>query len=64
MRKHFSLSAQHLRHVGKALFQGLGLFETATLLHALLHRWRMAGAQRAFSSPINAMNRAVMMQAT
>jgi hypothetical protein len=31
MRKHFSLSAQHLRHVGKALFQGSGLFKTATL---------------------------------
>jgi hypothetical protein len=43
---------------------GIGLFETATLLHGLLYRWRMAGAQRAFSSPINAMNRAVMMQAT
>jgi hypothetical protein len=36
MRKRLRLFAQTLGFGGKARFQGLGLFETATLLHALL----------------------------
>src|SRR5689334_23671923 len=44
LRKHFSFSAQHLRYLSKTLFQGLGLFETATLLHALLHSVRGGGS--------------------
>jgi hypothetical protein len=64
LRKHFSLSAQHLCDLGKTLFQGLGLFETATLLHALLHSVGGAGAQHAFSSPINTMDRAVITKPT
>lgn len=35
-RKHLRLFAQTLCFGGKTHFQGLGLFETATLLHALL----------------------------
>jgi hypothetical protein len=36
MRKHLRLFAQTLCFGGKPRFQGLGLFKTATLLHALL----------------------------
>jgi hypothetical protein len=36
MRKRLRLFVQTLGFGGKARFQGLGLFETATLLHALL----------------------------
>src|SRR4029078_12744690 len=44
LRKHCSFSAQHPRDHSKTLFQGLGLFETATLLHALLHSVRGGGS--------------------
>jgi hypothetical protein len=37
MRKPLRFLAQTLRFVSKSLFQGLSLFETAALLHALLH---------------------------
>jgi hypothetical protein len=58
-RKHFRLFAQTLCFGGKARFQGLGLFETATLRHALLLQQEEAGAQRAFSSPIDTQSRAM-----
>jgi hypothetical protein len=54
------LFAQTLCFGGKARFEGLGLFETATLLHALLLSVTEAGAHRAFSSPIDTKGRAMM----
>jgi hypothetical protein len=44
MRKQLRLFAQTLCFGGKARFQGLGLFETATLLHALLPSARGGGS--------------------
>ena len=64
LRKHFSFSAQHLRYLSKTLFQGLGLFETATLLHALLHSVRGGGSATRDLTPINTMDRAAMIELT
>lgn len=48
--------AEVLRLVGEALFQAGLMFETTTLLHALLHPVPgLAGARLAFSSPMTAV---------
>src|SRR5262245_23788406 len=62
-RETFGFLAQPLRPFGEAFFQGLRLLETASLVHgAAPFRKRKAGAQPAFSSPINTQNRAMTLE--
>jgi hypothetical protein len=57
----FGFLAQSLRLFGQAFFKGFDLLETASLLlHGAAPLLEWAGAQPAFSSPINAPARAVM----
>jgi hypothetical protein len=51
-RKHGGLFAQALHFVRKAGFQGLSLFETTTLLHALLESVRGGSARDGVQSPM------------
>lgn len=61
MRQQFSLFAKTSRFIGKALFEGYGLLEPASL-HDAAPSLEGAGAQPAFSSPIKAKSRAATPQ--
>jgi hypothetical protein len=60
-RKQFGLLAQTRCFLIKTLFETCGLFETATQ-HVASPLFERAGAQPAFSSPIKATDRAVMVK--
>jgi hypothetical protein len=62
-RQHLGLFAQALSFVGETLLQAFGLFETATLEHTLFHSMRgRRERNQAFSSPIEATDRAVLAE--
>jgi hypothetical protein len=62
MREQFDFFAEASHFFGETFFKGCGLFETTPLKHgAAPFHARKAGAQRAFSSPIKATVRAVMV---